>query len=382
MKHIIITICLMAIFTACSNEENERPGRAVLVYMAADNNLGDNGYLTSDIREIMAGSKNIAPNDRLYIFYSKRSTPRIYQVEQGDTIRRYTFTDDTHSSDPATLRKALEWMISDVQNTNEYGLVLWGHSTGWEISNTLATSRRRAYGAESNGSIVTWMNIPDMAKALDGLPRLLFILADCCVFQCVETAYELRDNVDYIIGSPAEIPNAGASYSTVVPAFYDRSATFYQAIADNYNTNYIGNLPLSVIKTSKMEHLAQATHAAMATFVAPGEYQEMSGLIYYYSKNMIDMNDFIRSNASEEVYQTWKQQFDEVVIYKQFAAVWMTNSLQPYVNFNDFTATEDKYGGISMFVYQQPKTTFLKKLNETINQMSWYEDARLRDFDW
>ena len=94
------------------------------------------------------------------------------------------------------------------------------------------------------------------------------------------------------------------------------------------------------------------------------------------------MNDFIRSNASEEVYQTWKQQFDEVVIYKQFAAVWMTNSLQPYVNFNDFTATEDKYGGISMFVYQQPKTTFLKKLNETINQMSWYEDARLRDFDW
>lgn len=382
MKHIIITICLIVLFSACNNEEPERPGRAVLVYMAADNNLGDNGYLTSDIREMMTGSKMIASNDRLYVFYSKRSAPRIYQVVQGDTIRRYTFTDDTHSSDPATLRKALEWMIRDAQDTNEYGLVLWGHSTGWEISNTLASSRRRAYGAESNGSITTWMNIPDVAKALEGLPPLLFILADCCIFQCVETAYELRNNVDYIIGSPAEIPNAGASYSTVIPAFYNHTATFYQVIAENYNTDYHGHLPLSVIKTSKMEHLAQATHAALTTFVTPCEYQEASGLIYYYNKNMIDMNDFIRSNASEEVYQTWKKQFDEVVIYKQFAARWMTDSSQPHVDFNDFTATEEKYGGVSMFVYQQPKTSFLKKINETINQMSWYQDARLSDFDW
>ncbi|MDE7088929.1 MAG: hypothetical protein K2O54_02305, partial [Prevotella sp.] len=62
--------------------------------------------------------------------------------------------------------------------------------------------------------------------------------------------------------------------------------------------------------------------------------------------------------------------------------IWMTDGYNTHVNFNDFTVTEEKYGGISMFVYQRPNTTFLRSLNETISQMGWYKAAGLSDFGW
>ncbi|MBR1447192.1 MAG: hypothetical protein IJ588_00380 [Prevotella sp.] len=384
MKRLFFLIGLMAALISCSddNEDPARPGRAVLVYMAANNNLGDGGYATSDLREMMEGSKTLAPENRLYVFYSHRNSACIYQVEKGDTIRRETFEEGVLSSNSNTLRRALAWMMSEAEDADDYGLVLWGHSTGWEVKGSGASSRRRAYDQERSNGTYYYMDIPDMAEALSGLPRLRFIFADCCVFQCVETAYELRDAADYIIGSPAEIPNAGAPYNTVVPAFFSRSETFYKGIADNYYANYVGRLPLSVIQTDELEQLAAATSAAMGTFVTAGEYQQTSGLMYYFDKNMVDMNDYIRTNATDEVYRTWRAQFDKVVVYKQFAATWMTDALGRHVNFSDFTATEEKYGGMSMFVYQQPSTTFLKSLNDNISQMGWYEAARLSTFGW
>ena len=374
----------MAALISCSddNEDVVRPARAVLVYMAANNNLGDGGYATSDLREMMEGSKTLTPENRLYVFYRHRNNACIYQVEKGDTIRRETFEDGVQSSNPNTLHRALAWMMSEVSDAEDYGLVLWGHSTGWEIKGQTASSRRRAYDQERANGSYYYMDIPDMADALSGLPRLRFIFADCCVFQCVETAYELRDVVDYIIGSPAEIPNAGAPYNTVVPALFSRSETFYQGIVDRYYAAYPDRLPLSVIKTSDLDLLAAATSMAMGSFVASGEYQQTNGLIYYFDKNMVDMNDYIRTNATDEVYRAWREQLDKVVVYNKFAPVWMTDAVGRHVNFGDFTATVEKYSGISMFVYQQPSTTFLKSLNDNISQMGWYDAARLSTFGW
>lgn len=389
MKHLLLTIGLMALLTACHDSEENitpepEPGRAVLVYMAANNNLGDGGYAKSDLMEMMEGSKTMTGNDKLYVLYSYRTTPGIFQIENGDTIRLYTFDGNIKTSDPATLRTALKWMVSKTQDVDEYGLVLWGHSTGWEVKQQNTSSRRRSYDAERTDGTYYYMNITDMAEALSDLPRLRFIFADCCVFQCVESCYELRNVADYIIGSPAEIPASGAPYNTVVPTLFGHSETFYKDIIDRYfeqQTDYY-QLPLSAVKTAEMEQLAQQTHTVMASFVEPGAYQQTTDLIYYFDRSMIDMNDFIRSHAPEEEYLSWKKQFDQTVVYKKFAATWMTDGYSPHVNFNDFTATEEKYGGISMFVYQQPNTTFLRSLNETINQMGWYKAAGLSDFGW
>ena len=385
MKRLLLLMGLMAALISCSDDGDDapRPGRAVLVYMAANNNLGDGGSATSDLREMMEGSKTLAAENRLYVFLRHRNTTCIYQVLRGDTIRLHAFEDGTRSSDSRTLHRALAWMMSEAEDADDYGLVLWGHSTGWEVKGPgTAGSRRRAYDQERADGTYAYMDIADMAEALDGLPRLRFIFADCCVFQCVETAYELRSAADYIVGSPAEIPNDGAPYNTVVPALFGRGEAFYEAIVDCYYNDYSGRLPLSVIRTDQLDPLAAATSTAMGTFVTAGEYQQTDSLIYYFDRNMVDMNDYIRTNATGEVYSTWREQFDRAVVYKRFAATWMTDAVGQHVRFGDFKATEEKYGGMSMFVYQQPTTTFLRSLNANISQTGWYGAARLKDFGW
>ena len=383
MKKLIWVLCTLAVLTGCqddNHEEKQQLKRAVLVYMAADNNLGSGGFDRSDLREMMEGSKTISKNNRLYAFcdfYNSSTPPFIVEIANGDTIRRATFDASTLSSDPSTLRQAINWMMADASDAKDYGLVLWGHSTGWSFNQSVAGSR--AYGAETSNNGYMWMNIPSMAKALEGLPPLRFIFADCCVFQCVETAYELRHAAEYIIGSPAEIPDRGAPYDMVVPALFDRSQNFYESIVDKY-FQYGYDLPLSVIKTSELEQLASATHAIMQKFMPTEGYVQADTLVYYFDRNMYDMNDFMRSHAEKDEYQIWKTYFlDRAVIYKTYAARWITAQ---HVNFNQFHMTEEKYGGISMFLKVNPTTSFLWSLNNDINRMEWYEAAHLSDFGW
>ena len=357
-----------------------------MIYMAADNNLGSGGYDRADLREMMEGSKSVAPNNKLYAFcdfYRSTTPPFIVEIVNGDTIRRVTFDADTQSSDPATLRKVMEWMTTNASDAEDYGLVLWGHSTGWEFRQSAAS---RAYGADyGNNGYTWWMNIPSMAQVLKGVPRLRYIFADCCIFQCVETAYELRHVTDYIIGSPAEIPNNGAPYNTVVPALFARGDIFYEDIVDRYFQQKSGgyDLPLSVIKTSELEQLAAITHAVMQTFMPSEGYMQADTLVYYFDRNMYDMNDFIRSHAEEDIYQIWKTHFfDKAIVYKTYSDRWMTDASIPHVNFRDFQMTEEKYGGMSMFLRVNPTTSFLRSLNNDINKMEWYEAAHLSDFGW
>lgn len=382
MKKLIWVLCALAALMGCESDDEKVTvkGRAVLVYMAADNNLSS--YARSDLREMMEGSRLMNMGNRLYAFcdFNSSTPPFIVEIVNGDTIRRATFDPSTLSSNPSTLRQAINWMMNDASDANDYGLVLWGHSTGWEFRQSAAASR--AYGVEGSGSRATWMNIPDMAQALEGLPPLHFIFADCCVFQCVETAYELRHTADYIIGSPAEIPNDGAPYDIVVPALFARGDRFYEGIVDKYfQRNW--NLPLSVIKTSELEQLATATHTVMQKFMPTEGYVQTDTLVYYFDRNMYDMNDFIRSHAEEEEYQIWKTYFlDKAVIYKTYSKKWVTDGSTPHVYFSEFNNTEEKYGGMSMFIKKRPTTSFLQSLNDNIDRMQWYEAAHLSDFGW
>ena len=171
----------------------------MLVYMAADNNLNVQTY--NDLSQMMEGSKSISKNDKLLVFVDKINlSPYILSVQNGDTVRLKTYKENMNTADPETLREALQWTI-DHYNAESYALVLWGHADGWVIKNEesqLKHSPRRAYGADmSDGE--RWMDITDMATVLSDFPHLSFIMADCCAFMSVETAYELRHVTDYLI---------------------------------------------------------------------------------------------------------------------------------------------------------------------------------------
>ena len=407
MKKILIGLLAMTMlmFVGCGKDDPETEDpvaeRTVLIYMAAQNNLTlwpntSNRFAEYDLKEIKKGIESMGDN-HLVIYVDKAKDPisgyddykpYLLHYRKGELRDSIPLDESMLPCNPATMKTVIEKAFTDYPG-KDYGLVLWGHATGWLFKNdSIAnnSARNRAYGGtnknESNqGSGDLWMNIPTLAKTLKTLPHLKFIFADCCNMMCAECAYELKDVCDYFIGSPAEIPGEGAPYSKVVPAMMEKE-TFYKSICDQYALMYRDRVPLAVVKSSEMANLANATKTilqVMKTKEMP-EYPDLSNLIYYLDRNLYDMNHFIMTYAMnydlEAEYQSWKQAFDRAVIYKKFAKDWETMN---HVNFYDFEITEEDYSGISMFI---PQKKLQSTDNQNIKKMGWYYAVDLNSIGW
>ena len=443
MKKIIFLLCILSSFAACHDDDDPEPevpglpgqpkeargnfDRTVLVYVAGENNLSY--FIDSELQEMRQGSKEIGNNALLVFIDDSDDThmPYMLWIKDGMTADSISLVSDPLTSDPETMSTILN-LASTYYPAKEYGIVLWGHSSGWIFSDSIAAGTtakapRRAYGIDtgsnSSGSAGKWMNMPTLSKTLKEWRHLKFIFEDCFQFQCVESAYELREAADYIIGSPAEVPGQGAPYHTVVPALFEQSATFYEAIVDRYfeqvipvnpNNDGLGSTlnartPLSVIKTSALPHLAEATNKVLHSFLplADNALPDMSQLIYYRGnisakrKSMInkdvmyDMNDFILHYANDEAYDEWKRAFDEAVVCKRNTRNgWMTDGQVNGLSFK--WLTDVRYGGVSMFVPQEREGSEYSPYtsqnvqhdgyNAEIKKTSWYGAARLAEFGW
>ncbi len=405
MKKFLIALCALGLMTACHKDDNEeeKAGRTVLIYMAAENNLGRNNngerFAYDDILEIKKGVRTIG-NNHLVVYVDKCNdpdpefndpTPYMLHFHEGE-LKDSIPLKETYTADAAVLEMVARQAF-DSWPAKSYALCLWGHGTGWTINNDSLkyNARKKAYGGDTGNNSYSsagryWMNIPSMKLALSRLPHLDYIFADCCNMMCLEVAYELKDVTDYLFGSPAEIPAAGASYDRIVTEMFNTNiASVYKNIIDHYNDKK--SVPLSCVKTSEMENLASVTKATLkqmrADHVEHGEdfiYPNMAGLIHYYydyskKQQYYDAWDFMLNHGGGP---TWKQALDRAVVYKRIAKNWDTDKTWGFY-YNDFEMTDAKFGGVSMFV-----PTSLQKIteNKTITQMGWYYAAGYDEIGW
>lgn len=407
--NIILLLCAVVVMASCGGDDEEEKvdprnvyheaEHTVLIYMAAENALSS--FVKEDLKEMKAGSRSIGDNNLVvYVDRSyKNELPWLARLKDGQVIDSVSIADmgiangDVYSSDPRVFEDVIRYAFNHYKATKGYGLVLWGHSSGWMIEQEITTTR--AYGVDNGKNDGSnegyWINIPIIKKVLEGLPHLDFIFADCCNFMCLESLYELRTVTDYIAGSPAEIPARGAPYDKVMPYLFsddvEQGMLQVMEIYGKDNQSYQPYLPLSVVKTSKMDDVAAATRTALQEVTASlgGEYADMTGIIHYYYLGDIDKKfnagyniyydagDFMLKHTSESTYAMWKEALDQAVIGKRFASSWM--SIKTWnVYFADFTATTQKYHGVSMFVPQDPdKGAGYNKYNEDIKQLEWYD---------
>lgn len=402
----------MAALTACSSKDDDssndrRPiERTVIVYIAAENNLSQ--FSTSNLTMMKEGTRGLGSENCLVV-YVDRSTanelPWMARIRDGQVTDSVSLSDmgisskDELSSNPHVLEDVLRYAVGRYPASRDYGLVLWGHCTGWLMADSVAYTR--AYGIDNgiNSQVSTegkWLNMPTIARVLAKLPHLRFIFADCCNFMCLESLYELRNVADYIIGAPAEIPDVGAPYKTVVPALFMADG-FVTEVAKRYYAQKVDglDLPLTVVKTSELEQLATATRNVMQTLKGhfDGNYPELKGLIYYYNNypkffynpdyNIhYDAGDFIRTFAADADYQQWKQALDRAVVYRTFSSHWKTNKAWTTFYGNNFSATEDKMHGVSMYVLQSPYAGNHMTYARELKRYAWYTAAGLNTIGW
>jgi len=413
----ILTAATTVSFTACTSDDelmtNEnweadkgatrqpsQPERTVLVYMAGKNNLTKNekniNFLEADLKEIKEGSKKLSDKECVLVFVRRyqandnMETPWLARIWRGEVTDSVSVADmgismsDARACDPEVMERVMSYAYTKYAATRDYGLVLWGHGSGWMIGNDI--SRTRAYGLDNgnyNSGSGKWMNVPTLNSILQKMPHMRFILCDCCHMMGLETLYELRNVTDYMIGSPAEIPGQGAPYDAILPALFEKES-FYGSIIERYHASVKGNLPLSVVKMSEMDHVAQATALALESVKANlgGSYADMKGIVHYgYVDNGLehedvhnffyDAGDFMSRYASAADYQMWNEALSKAVVMKRIGYSWDTLATW-HKFYNDFEMTEEKFHGVSMFVPQDPSKGYYAKFNEDIKQMEWH----------
>ena len=327
-----------------------------------------------------------------------------------DTL--YKYTSDFYASDPEQFSEVLK-KITELRPAKEYGLILWGHASGWIVeSDTIA--QRRAYGIDTN----KWMNITQMARALKGLkdqnvlPKLSFIFADCCNMMCVENGYELREVTDYLMGSPAEIPGRGAPYDKVVPQLFKSGSDLYRGIIDNYYDYYADydnldysekytwpymkdgySVPLSVIDTKYIGDLADRTHDMLER--ATGGYPQypdspdLTSIAYYLyntsnnSDVMYDMRAIMERLLSADDFKLWNTTYQQAVPYCRMSLKWMSQFWPQQQAFSYFNP-DLQYGCVSMFIPRKGSgyTYGNMAYNKTSLNFGWNQVMDWKRFGW
>ena len=149
MKQFLTIVAALCLFSACHHHDDEERvlEHVVMVYIANDNTGGWNIDQRSDIRQMMEGTKNLTRDQKVVTFIDgPNERPYILEIAQGDTMRVHQYNEELSSSDAAVMSDVLAW-IEQHYAAESYGLVLWGHATGWEIKEGANYSRqRRAYG--------------------------------------------------------------------------------------------------------------------------------------------------------------------------------------------------------------------------------------------
>ena len=417
MKYFLTLIGTLLLMTAChKNDDSDftelTATRAVLIYMSGENNLTvESGirYLQYDMDEIIEGSKYLTDRQRLFVFVdslvtnkNKAGRPYIMEVHGGRVYERLKFDEDFYSSDPEKFREIVSWMTENVK-ADGYGLVLWGHATGWAVDTDTIVSSRRSYGLDTHEdqgpTAGKWMNITQMQEALQGLPKLDFIFCDCCNMMCAEVGYELRNETQYLIGSPAEIPGAGAPYDKIIPQLYKNGPDLYKGIIDTYFDEYLNSytsntglqeysVPLSVINTDCIEQLAFLTRNVVETFATNyPEQLKLDNLPFYFTFDapvMYDMQGVIKRFADPATFQHWQQVYRTAVPYSRISKEWMSIYAQQIYAFQTFEQDDDYWGCVSMFVPQYNRSYLggTYAYNARADHLGWNKIINWSRYGW
>lgn len=431
MKYFFSFVSALLLFASCSsndgNSDTPTTGqRTVVVYMSGENRLSK--VVQEDIDEMITGAKNLSDDNRLVIFVDRASTkekPFLARIDMNSTKTRldtlYTYPADFYASSADNFREVLQRATSYCP-AKEYGLVLWGHASGWLIENdsipaTANAPGRRAYGVDNGNNdpstdVGKWMNIPTMRAALQALGiKFQFIFADCCNMMCIENAYELRNVTNYMIGAPSEIPGLGAPYNELVPAFFKSGSSLYTGIINSYYETYIDyynlntsisvqnvgeeklsgySVPLSVINTQYLSDLAKQTKAIIdklgPTYTYPNAFEldNMPHYLAYKGRVMYDMKAFINKFASEADYTAWLKAYNQAVPLYRPSLKWMTIYSNLYYSFSSFNQDESVWGCVSMFVPQNDTnyTAGTYAYNKNATKLEWNRTMGWSNYGW
>ena len=336
--HIRFLFCALAMaltLFSCKKAETEeivvvkRP-KTVLLYMVANNNLSydaensisrlQNGYIPAEEGNLLV-YKHCAGMDPVLLHIKKGEEGTVV----ADTAYRFP---PRVSATKSALTQALN-VTQALFPADSYGLILWSHGTGWipplASSSSAAQEQRsgscpeRTFGLDGKVEL----EIRDLAQAIPY--KLSFMLMDACFMGGIETAYEVKDSVDYYIGSPAEILTESFPYHKIMQHIF-KSTPDYAAVCKEYYDYYnakSGAERSATVALMDCSKLAEVAEVAKRVFDQYGESiasLDLSLLQPYFrgssSKYFYDLKDLVDAIADASLSAEFAAALERAVPYK------------------------------------------------------------------
>lgn len=375
--HIRFLFCALAMaltLFSCKKAETEeivvvkRP-KTVLLYMVANNNLSydaensisrlQNGYIPAEEGNLLV-YKHCAGMDPVLLHIKKGEEGTVV----ADTAYRFP---PRVSATKSALTQALN-VTQALFPADSYGLILWSHGTGWipplASSSSAAQEQRsgscpeRTFGLDGKVEL----EIRDLAQAIPY--KLSFMLMDACFMGGIETAYEVKDSVDYYIGSPAEILTESFPYHKIMQHIF-KSTPDYAAVCREYYDYYnakSGAERSATVALMDCSKLAEVAEVAKRVFDQYGERiasLDLSLLQPYFrgssSKYFYDLKDLVDAIADASLSAEFAAALERAVPYKAATPYFIELPIRSFC-------------GVSTYVPGNPADT---KLADYYKQYKW-----------
>lgn len=367
----VVTACLTVILTWGCSDKNGGPDEpapqpvhtTVLVYMAACNDLGAEGYDAQDIAEMQAAvSAGALQGGRLLLYHAgTEGIARLTELKGKNQTLIAEYDDQLTSVNTARMAR----VIADARRaapSQNFGLVLWSHGSGW-LEDGIA--------GDQEASVMSWgaermkkMNITSLQSVLENA-KPDFVYFDCCFMASVEVAYQLRHATPLIVAGCTELPATGMPYDKTVPFFFrpggpdltgaaKATFDFYDAKTDPEERT----CTISVIRTDAMDELAGATAGIFggAAQTWPQGYEPQQFMLpsrcWYF-----DLDDYVHMLADRQAapgkYDRFARALGHAVVYKASTPrLWDAIALK-------------KHCGLSTYIFAD-RTSFAQKGYDTL----------------
>jgi hypothetical protein len=243
-----------------------------IVYMAADNDLEASAI--ADFNELEAAGLDGKPVSVLVLFdrapgydatNGNWTDTRLYEVKTDPGGNNGTIISQrlncpalglsTESSieldmaDPLILSRLLTYVKQEYAADN-YGLLVWGHGSGWKGSGSVSDGVPEPLKAVAiDDSNNTYMTLASFGSAIAG-QGLKVIGFDTCFGALLEVAYQIRNDAAYFVASEGLIPATGWNYQAVFNDFLlgtDTSASQFCNLAVSLFGSQYGGVPGAAI---------------------------------------------------------------------------------------------------------------------------------------
>jgi len=414
MKHNILKCFLVAAAmlsaASCHIKDEEYSGEmehVAILYSAGFNNLSED--LKTNIEELTEGYVPAKRSSKALVVaakntagsYAQQTSPYIIWIYKNsgkvvmDTLE--ALPKGTVMTETETMRSILQSIDSRFK-AKSYGLIYSSHGTGWLPSGYYSapsiyengggpsfsqgrSGKRsglvipyiepvqepglpgvKSLGNEvtGSGSTASEMEIPELSDAIP--MKLDYMLIDACFMGGVEIAYALRDKVDVIGFSPAEILQSGFDYTTMGNHLLKGTPDTEAVCIDYFNrydrqTGSSRSATISLVDCSKMEGLASICKSLFDKYdMHDVDYTEVQRYYRGNKRYFFDLYDMVRAaGATDGELSSLQTALDECIIYKAATPTFL----------DSFSI--DTYSGLSTYL-PSAGTAFL--------------DSYYKEFEW